>query len=64
MEEGAKEGIILLDQCMPGMTGLELQAELTRRSISLPIIFIAGHVDVQIYKEAIKAGALALGTRP
>jgi len=64
MEGGDAEGIMLLDQCMPGMTGLELQAELTRRGITLPIIFITGLVDEQIYMEAIKAGAVNFLDKP
>jgi len=63
-EEGATEGIMLLDQCMTGMTGLELQAELTRRGITLPIIFITGLVDEQIYVEAVKAGAINFLDKP
>ena len=64
IEEGAMEGIMLLDQCMRGMTGLELQAELTRRGSALPIIFITGHMDEQIYAEAIKAGAINFLQKP
>jgi len=52
------EGVLLLDQRLIGMTGLELQAELTRRSIVTPIIFITGHLDNQICAEAVKAGAI------
>ncbi|MCK5308966.1 MAG: response regulator, partial [Zetaproteobacteria bacterium] len=50
------DGIMLLDQCMTGMSGLELQAELTRRGIDLPIIFITGHGDVRMSVKAVKAG--------
>jgi two-component system, LuxR family, response regulator FixJ len=64
MEGGDTEGVMLLDQCMPGMTGLELQAELTRRDIALPIIFITGHMDEQIYDEAVKAGAIDILNKP
>jgi FixJ family two-component response regulator len=64
MEEGAVEGVILLDQRMEGMTGLELQAELIRRGITLPIIFITGYMDEQIYAEAIKAGAINFLQKP
>ena len=64
MEKGAMEGIMLLDQRMGGMTGLELQTELTRRGITLPIIFITGHMDEQIYVEAVKAGAINFLEKP
>jgi DNA-binding NtrC family response regulator len=53
--EDVAEGVILLDQCMTGMSGLELQAELARRGIALSIIFITGHGDVQMSVKAIKA---------
>ena len=64
MEECAKEGVILLDEHMKGMTGLELQAELTRRGITLPIIFITGRMDEQIHAKAIKAGAINFLQKP
>lgn len=64
MEEGAMEGILLLDQHMKGMTGLELQAELTKCGIVLPIIFITGHMDEQINVGAVKAGAIKFLEKP
>jgi RNA polymerase sigma factor (sigma-70 family) len=62
--EDAVEGVILLDQRMTGMSGLELQAELARRGIALPIIFITGHGDVQMSVKAIKAGAIDFLEKP
>ena len=56
--EDAMEGVMLLDQRMPGMTGLELQAELTRHGIAIQIIFITCLIDEQIHVEAVKAGAI------
>ena len=58
------DGIMLLDQRMTGMSGLELQAELARRGIHLPIIFITGHGDVQMSVKAVKAGALNFLEKP
>jgi len=63
-EEDATDGIILLDQRMQGMTGLELQAELSKRGIAHPIIFITGLPDGQIYTEAIKCGAASFLQKP
>ena len=37
---------LVLDIRMPGMSGLELQEELNRRNVHLPIIFITGHGDI------------------
>jgi FixJ family two-component response regulator len=62
--EGPADGIMLLDQRMTGMTGLELQAELARRGIDLPIIFITGHGDVQMSVKAVKAGAVNFLEKP
>ena len=57
-------GVMLLDQRMSGITGLELQAELAKRDIALPIIFITGHGDVQMSVKAIKAGAIDFLEKP
>jgi RNA polymerase sigma factor (sigma-70 family) len=62
--EDAVKGIMLLDQRMAGMSGMELQAELARRGIALPIIFITGHGDVQMSVKAIKAGAIDFLEKP
>jgi len=43
---------------MPGMSGLELQDELVRRDVSLPVIFITGHGDVAMAVRAMKSGAV------
>jgi len=62
--EDAAEGIMLLDQRMTGMTGLELQARLPKRGIDLPIIFLTGHGDVQMSVKAVKAGAIDFLEKP
>jgi len=62
--EGVSEGIMLLDQRMTGMSGLELQAELINRGINLPIIFITGHGDEQMSIKAIKASAVDFLEKP
>ena len=49
---------------MPGMSGLELQAELNRRGISIPTIFITGHGDVPMAVTAMQAGALDFIQKP
>lgn len=55
---------MLLDQRMTGISGLELQAELYRRGIDLPIIFITGHGDVPMSVKAIKTGAINFLIKP
>ena len=62
--DGAVEGIMLLDQRMTGMSGMELQAEFPKRDIALPIIFITGHGDVRMSVKAIKAGAIDFIEKP
>ena len=62
--DGAVEGVMLLDQRMTGMSGLELQAALPRRGIDLPIIFMTGHGDVQMSVRAMKAGAIDFLEKP
>jgi two-component system response regulator FixJ len=42
---------------MPGMDGIELVRELSRRRVSLPVVLISGHADVAMAVAAIKAGA-------
>ena len=58
------DGVMLLDQRMTGMSGLELQTELGRRGIELPIIFITGHGDVRMSVKAVKAGAINFLEKP
>jgi two-component system response regulator DctR len=62
--ESMTEGIMLLEQCLTGMSGLELQGNLARRGTDLPIIFISGHVDARITVKAIKAGAIDFLEKP
>jgi FixJ family two-component response regulator len=57
-------GCVLLDVRMPRMSGLEVQEELNRRSIALPVIFITGHGDVPMAVAAMRAGALDFIQKP
>ena len=57
-------GILVVDQRMPGMSGLELQAELTSREIELPIIIITGHGDSQMSVTAMEQGAVGFLEKP
>jgi FixJ family two-component response regulator len=62
--DGQTPGCLLLDIRMPGMSGLELQKEIVARGISLPIVFLTGHGDVQIAVNAMKAGAFDFIEKP
>ncbi|MET0071943.1 MAG: response regulator [Candidatus Thiodiazotropha sp.] len=50
-------GCLLLDICMPDMSGLELQKELKKRACPLPVIILTGHGDVPTAVRAMQAGA-------
>src|SRR5215475_3342427 len=55
---------LILDVAMPGMSGLDIQAELKRRGPAIPIIFIAGQKDEDIRKKALKQGAARFLYKP
>jgi FixJ family two-component response regulator len=57
-------GCLILDIRLPGLSGLDLQAELAREDIHLPIVFITGHADVPMSVKAMKAGAIDFLTKP
>src|SRR5213593_287501 len=46
---------VVLDLCLPGSSGLELQQSLIRTGHEVPIIFISGHADVPSSVRAMKA---------
>jgi FixJ family two-component response regulator len=62
--ESGCTGCLVLDVRMPGMNGLELQAELSEMDISLPIIFITGHGDIPMSVRAMKKGAYDFLEKP
>lgn len=55
---------VVSDVRMPGMSGVELQHELKRRSLSVPIILITGHGDIAMAVAAVKAGAADFIEKP
>jgi len=57
-------GCAIIDIRMPDMDGMQLQEELNKRSILLPIIFLTGHGDIPMSVKAVKAGALDFLTKP
>jgi len=57
-------GCLVLDVRMPGLSGLDLQRELTDARINIPIIFITGHGDIPMSVRAMKAGAVEFLTKP
>jgi FixJ family two-component response regulator len=57
-------GCIVLDVAMPGLTGLQLQEELTCKGSGMPIIFLTGHGDIPMGVRAMKRGAIDFLTKP
>jgi len=55
---------LVLDVRMPGLSGMDLQRELTQSGIHIPIIFITGHGDIPMSVRAMKAGAVEFLTKP
>jgi FixJ family two-component response regulator len=55
---------LILDVRLPGVSGLDFQAELVRAKIQIPIIFITGHGDIPMSVKAMKAGAVEFLTKP
>lgn len=57
-------GCILLDIRMPGMDGLEVQQALRDQGITLPVIIMTGHGDINLAVRAMKAGAVDFIEKP
>jgi DNA-binding NtrC family response regulator len=55
---------LVLDVQLPGLSGLELQQELVKDTVPIPIIFITGHGDIPMTVRAMKAGASDFLTKP
>jgi FixJ family two-component response regulator len=57
-------GCLVLDIRLPGISGLDFQAELTAAGIHIPIIFMTGHGDIPMSVQAMKAGAVDFLAKP
>ncbi len=55
---------LVLDVRLPGISGLDLQRELTQAGVQIPIIFITGHGDIPMSVKAMKSGAVEFRTKP
>ena len=60
----ARPGCLVLDVRMPRMSGLDLQEELARRQVQIPIIMITGHGDVPMCVRAFEHGAFGFLEKP
>jgi FixJ family two-component response regulator len=57
-------GCLLLDVCMPGLSGLDLQRTLVSSPGARPIVFLTGRGDIQTSVHAMKEGAVDFLTKP
>ncbi|HEV8017211.1 MAG TPA: response regulator [Steroidobacteraceae bacterium] len=57
-------GCVVLDVCLPELTGPELHIEMLARGIRLPVVFLTGHGDVPTSVSAMKRGAVDFLTKP
>jgi FixJ family two-component response regulator len=55
---------LVLDVSLPGVSGLDFQAELAGTHADIPIIFLSGHGDERMSVRAMKAGAVEFLTKP
>lgn len=63
-DDFCKSGCLVADIRMPDMSGLELQEEVARRHLDLPVIIMTGHGDVPLAVRAMKAGAVDFLEKP
>jgi FixJ family two-component response regulator len=61
---GEGPSCLILDVRLPGISGLDLQHELKRERINIPIIFLTAHADVPMSVKAMKSGAVEFLTKP
>jgi FixJ family two-component response regulator len=59
-----KAACLIADICMPGLSGLELQAKLKAERCRIPIIFITAHGDAEMRTRAIRDGAVEFLSKP
>ncbi len=55
---------LIVDIAMPGMTGPELQLELARRSLRIPLVFITAQIDEAVRRSVLRRGAVACLFKP
>jgi len=55
---------LIVDVRLPGLSGLELQAQLADAGTNIPIVFVSGYADIPMASRAMKAGAVDFLTKP
>jgi two-component system, LuxR family, response regulator FixJ len=62
--DSSQPGCLVLDIRMPGMSGMELQQQLSLQGAIIPVIFITGHGDIPMAVEAMQHGAFDFLQKP
>lgn len=62
--DALEEGCVVLDLCMPEMSGMEVMEELQKRDIKMPVVCITGHGDIPTAVKALKVGAYDFLEKP
>lgn len=60
----AEDGCVVLDLCMPNMSGMEVMEEMKKRDIKMPVVCITGHGDIPTAVKALKTGAYDFLEKP
>ncbi len=60
----ARPACLVTDLCMPGLSGLDLQSELSKRNVRLPIIMMSGQAEIRSAVEAMREGAMDFLEKP
>jgi FixJ family two-component response regulator len=63
-ERRSETACLVTDVSMPGLSGLELQAQLKAEGSLIPIIFITAHSDAKMKAQALEAGAVGFLSKP
>lgn len=58
------EGCLVLDIRLPGINGLDFQAQLTASGVTMPVVLMTGHGDIPMSVRGMKAGAVDFLTKP
>ena len=62
--ESVETACLILDVCMPGMNGLDLQRRLALSGNRTPIVFVTAHMNDHTRRQALQAGAVAFLRKP
>lgn len=64
LPKGAQRGCVLLDVRMPEMDGLQVQQQMIKDGIDMPVVILTGHGDIEIAVQAMRAGAVNFLEKP